>query len=102
MIIAIKVYKHMHIYIYYIYIQIYIHIYIHIYQLLGDSDGKESAWNAGDPGLILGLGKSEEENGNPLQYSCLENSMDRGTWEATYSAGGHKELDSTERLTLLL
>ena len=44
-----------------------------------DSDGKESACNAGDPGSVPRLGKSPGEgNGNPLQYSCLENSMDRG------------------------
>ena len=50
----------------------------------GVSDGKESACNAGDPGSILELGRSpEEENGNPLQYSCLENFMDRGAWQAT-------------------
>ena len=43
------------------------------------SDGKESACRAGDPGLIPGSGRSTGEgNGNPLQYSCLENSMDRG------------------------
>ena len=45
----------------------------------GGSDGKESACNVGDPGLIPGLGRSPGEgNGNLLQYSCLENSMDRG------------------------
>ena len=45
----------------------------------GDSDGKESGPSAGDPGSIPGLGQSPGEgNGNPLQYSCLENSMDRG------------------------
>ena len=44
----------------------------------GGSDSKESACNARDPGSILGLGKSPGEgNGNPLQYSCLENPMDR-------------------------
>ena len=44
----------------------------------GGSDGKESACNAGDQGLIPGLGRSPGEgNDNPLQYSCLENSMDR-------------------------
>ena len=44
-----------------------------------DSDSKVSACNAGDPGLIPGLGRSPGEgNGYPLQYSCLENSMDRG------------------------
>ena len=43
----------------------------------GGSDGKASACNAGDPGLIPGLGRSPGEgNGNPLQYSCLENSVD--------------------------
>ena len=48
------------------------------------SDGKESACNAGDPGFILGSGRSPGEgNGNPLQYSCLENSMDGGAWQAT-------------------
>ena len=47
----------------------------------GGSDGKASAYNAGDPDLISGLGRSSgEENGNPLQYSCLENPMDGGTW----------------------
>ena len=48
------------------------------------SDGKESACNARDPGLIPGLGRSPgKENGNPLQYSCLENSLDRGVWWVT-------------------
>ena len=47
----------------------------------GGSDGKASACKAGNPGLIPGLGRSTgEENGNPLQYSCLENPMDGGTW----------------------
>ena len=50
----------------------------------GGSDGKESACKARNWCLILGLGRSPGEvNGNPLQYSCLENSMDRGTWLAT-------------------
>ena len=50
----------------------------------GSSDGKESACNAEDMSSIPGLGRSPvEENGNPLQYSCLENPMDRGTWPAT-------------------
>ena len=45
------------------------------------SDSKASACNAGDLGSIPGSGRSPgEENGNPLQYSCLENSMDRGAW----------------------
>ena len=47
-------------------------------------DGKESAYNAGDLGLIPGSGRFPGEgNGNLLQYSCLENSMDRGAWWAT-------------------
>ena len=51
---------------------------------LSDSDGTEFACNAGDPGSIPGLGRYPGEgNGNPLQYSCLENSMDRGAWWAT-------------------
>ena len=46
--------------------------------------GKESACSAGDPGSIPGLGRSPGEgNGYPLQYSCLENSKDRGAWKAT-------------------
>ena len=44
---------------------------------------KKPAGKAGDPGSITGLGRSPgEENGNPLQYSCLENPMDRGAWWA--------------------
>ena len=47
----------------------------------GGSDGKASAYKAGDPGSIPGLGRSPGEgNGNPLQYSCLENPMDREAW----------------------
>ena len=50
----------------------------------GGSDGKESAHNAGDLGLIPGLGRPPGEgNGLSLQYSCLENPMDRGAWQAT-------------------
>ena len=49
----------------------------------GSSDGKESACNAGDLGLIPGSGISPVVgNGNPFQHSCLENSMDRGAWRA--------------------
>ena len=48
------------------------------------SVGKESACNTGDVGLIPGLGRSPGEGtDNPLQYSRLENSMDRGAWQAT-------------------
>ena len=62
------------------------------------SDGKESACNVGDLDSIPESGKSSGEgNGNPLQYSCLENSMDRG-----YSPQDCKESDMTELLTLSL
>ena len=61
----------------------------------GGSDGKESACNVGDLGLIPGLGRSlGEGNGNPLQYSCLENSMDREIWQA--SVCGVEESNMTE------
>ena len=69
---------------------------------MGFSDGsvrKASASNAEDLGLIPGLGKSPgEENANPLQYSCLENSMDRGAYGTTVH-GGHKGSRTTEQLT---
>ena len=49
----------------------------------GGSDSKESACNVGDLGSIPGLGRSPREgHGNPLQYSCLKNPMDRGAWQA--------------------
>ena len=57
--------------------------------------GKEPASNAGDPGLIPGLVRFPgEENGNPLQHSCLENCMERGAWWD--SLWGNKESDMTE------
>ena len=57
--------------------------------------GKESTCSAGVAGLILGLGRSPgERNVNPLQYSCMENAMDRGAWWATVH-GVAKELDMT-------
>ena len=50
----------------------------------GGSVGKETTCNAGNPGLIPGVGRFPGEgNGNPLQYFCLEKSMDRGDWWAT-------------------
>ena len=65
----------------------------------GGSVGKESTCNAGDPSLIPGSGRSPGEgSGSPLQFPCLENSMDRGTdgpWDC-------KESDTTEQLTLSL
>ena len=58
----------------------------------GGSDGKESACNSGDPGSIPGSERSPGEgNGYPLQYSRLENFMDR-----SYSLWDHRELDTTE------
>ena len=58
----------------------------------GGSDSKVSACNAGDPGSIPGLGQSPGEgNGYPLQYSCLENPMDRGAWWATVHEGAKSQ-----------
>ena len=66
------------------------------------SDGKESACYAGDLGLISGSERSSGKgNGNPLQYSCLENPMDRGAGQTTVH-GGHKKSNKTEQLTLSL
>ena len=66
----------------------------------GGSNDKESSCNAGDPGLIPGSGKSPGEGKSyTLQYSCLENSMDRGPWGG-YNPCDHKESDTTEQLTL--
>ena len=60
---------------------------------------KKSASNAGDAGFISGLGRSPGEvNGNPLQYSCLGNPMDRGTWWA--KVHGTAEMNMTQRLNM--
>ena len=67
----------------------------------GSSDGKESAFNTGDPGSISGSGRSPGEgNANPLQYSCLENSTDRGAWRATVH--GITELDIADNVYMLI
>ena len=64
----------------------------------GGSEGKASACDVEDPGLIPGSRRSPGEgNGHPLQYSYLENPMDSGAW---YSPWGRKESDTTERLHL--
>ena len=79
-------------------------LYIILYIALGfpgGSNNKESACYAGDLVSIPEVGKSLGGNGNPLQYSCLENSTDRGAWWAAVHAV-HKVLDMTERLTLSL
>ena len=78
----------------------------------GGLDGKEYAYNAGDPGLIPGWGRSPGEgNGNPLQYSFLENPMDRGAWWATVHGVAksqtrlsdfHSLMDSVQALGLLV
>ena len=61
----------------------------------GGSAVQNLSANAGDMGLIPGLGRSPgERNGNPLQYSCMENPMDRGAWWAIVH-GVTKELDMT-------
>ena len=60
---------------------IYMCVCVFVYVFPDGSNGKESACNAGDPGLIPGSGRFPGEgNGKPLQYSCLENPMDRGAW----------------------
>ena len=64
--------------------------------LISGSEGKESACNAGDLGLIPGLGRSPGEgNGNPLQYAWLENPMEPGRLQSM----GSQELDTTEQLS---
>ena len=67
-------------------------------QMVKNPPGKESTCIIGDPGSILGSGRSPEEgNGNPLQYSCLENPTDRGA--GRLQSMGHKESDTTEWLS---
>ena len=68
----------------------------------GGSNHRESACSAGDPGSIPESGRSPGEgNGNPLQYSCLENPHGQRSL-ADYSPWGRKESDTTERLTLVI
>ena len=75
--------------------------FLHFFQFFdfpGGPDGKASVYNAGDPDSVRGSGRSPGEgNGNPLQYSCLENAMDRGAWQATVR-GVSTVSDTTWRL----
>ena len=95
------IYILVHIHKSFIYIDnMYMHIYMYIYSFSGGSNSKEAACNSEDPGLIPRLERSPDGgHGNPLQYSCLKNSMDSGAWRATYNPWGPKELDTTEQLT---
>ena len=73
-------------------------MYYYIMGFRGGSEVKASAFSAGDPGSIPESGRSPVEgNGNPLQYSCLENPMEGGAQQATVQWAG-KESDMTERL----
>ena len=76
---------HLSLFIHYIYLYLFISLSLHSYKSFsGGSEGEQSACNVGNPCLTFGLGRSPGEgNGNPLQYSCLENSMNRGAWQAT-------------------
>ena len=75
--------------------------YVLVRGFLGSSVGKESACSAGDPGLIPGSGRSPGEgNGYPLQYSCLEKSHGQRSLVGC-SPWDHKQLGTTEQLTLL-
>ena len=73
-------------------------VYMHMQGFSGDSAIKNLPANAGELSYILGPGRSPGEgNGNPLQYSCLENPMDREAWWATVHEVA-KELDMTQQL----
>ena len=65
-----------------LFLSVCIYMSVYVYEdFPGGSDGKASVYNAGDLGSIPGLGRSPGEgNGNPLQYYCPENPMDRGVW----------------------
>ena len=66
------------------YLLVFLQVCVYLLDFPGGSDGKASAYNAGDQGSIPGSGRSPgERNGNPLQCSCLENPMDGGAWLAT-------------------
>ena len=72
---------------------------INIVAFPGGSVSGNPPANAGDTGLIPGSGRSPGKgNGDPLQYSCLENPMDRGAWQATYSPWRCRQSDKTQHL----
>ena len=77
----------------------FLQLYSSVWGFPGGSDGKESACNTGDLGLIPGSDRLPEGNDSPLPYSCLENSMDRGVWQATVH-GIANSRDTTEKLSL--
>ena len=67
----------------------------------GGSDSKECAYNAENLGLIPRLGRfPEEENGYPFQYLCLQDSLERGGWQATYSSWGLMITEKTQKETV--
>ena len=69
----------------------------------GSSVGKESVCNAGHPSLIPGSGRSPGEgNGYPIQYSCLENSMDRRAWQATVHGVAKSQTSVTNTFTTFI
>ena len=78
---------------------LYLEYHVGLMGFPGGSDGKESACNVEDLGLIPGLGKSPGGgHGNPLQYSCLKNPHEQKSL-ASYSPGGRRESDMTEQLS---
>ena len=72
-----------------------------MWDALGVKNLSANAGDIRDEGSIPEVGRSPGGHGNPLQYSCLENRMDRGAWRATV-CGGHRESYRTEQLTLSL
>ena len=81
------------------FLEFYFRIIIH-QDFPGSSDGEASAYNVGDPGLIPGSGRSSGEgNGNPLQYSCLENLMDGGAWQASVHGVAKSQTQMSDHFT---
>ena len=87
----------------YIHVLLQMALFHSFYSFPDSSVGKESACNAEDPGSIPRSGRSPwEGNGNPLQYSCLENPMDRGAWQATVHGVARVGHDLATLLLLLV